>query len=208
MLSRMTIDAKAASAAMERAGKAFARCPACGGPGIRFEGGRHWRCPDCGFDYFHNVAAAAGVIIESGGAILFLLRAKDPAKGRLALPGGFIDPGERAEDAAIRECREEVGWPPAAEAPGRAGSAEDWAARLRFVGSWPNLYEYRGVPYATCDLFFSLRLPPGARAWFRADPDEAAGLRWVPRGEMKTADLAFGSAVMALAAYLDTAPGS
>lgn len=201
MLSSMMIDQGAAAAAMDRAGAVFSRCPACGSARIGFHGGRHWRCPDCGFDYFHNVAAAAGVIIESGGEILFLVRAKEPAKGKLALPGGFTDPGERAEDAAIRECREEVGWPP------ETGQSA-WAARLEFIGSWPNLYEYRGIPYATCDLFFALRLPPEARAWFSADPDEAAGLRWVPRDAVKTADLAFGSAVRALAAYLGAAPGS
>ncbi len=47
------------------------------------------------------------VIIEVEGKIV-LVRRKYPPPG-WAIPGGFIDPGERAEDAAIREAREETG---------------------------------------------------------------------------------------------------
>lgn len=47
------------------------------------------------------------IIIEVGGKIV-LIRRKHPPAG-WAIPGGFIDHGERAEDAAIREAREETG---------------------------------------------------------------------------------------------------
>ncbi len=47
------------------------------------------------------------VIIEVGGKIV-LIRRKHPPAG-WAIPGGFIDHGERAEDAAVREAREETG---------------------------------------------------------------------------------------------------
>ncbi len=47
------------------------------------------------------------VIIEVEGKIV-LVRRKYPPPG-WAIPGGFIDQGERAEDAAIREAREETG---------------------------------------------------------------------------------------------------
>ncbi|NNF84128.1 MAG: NUDIX hydrolase [Deltaproteobacteria bacterium] len=47
------------------------------------------------------------VIIEVEGKIV-LVRRKYPPPG-WAIPGGFIDQGERAEDAAVREAREETG---------------------------------------------------------------------------------------------------
>lgn len=39
---------------------------------------------------------------------LFIRRGNAPAKGLLAMPGGFLDPDERAFDGAVRELREET----------------------------------------------------------------------------------------------------
>ena len=47
------------------------------------------------------------IIIEVGEEIV-LIRRKHPPAG-WAIPGGFIDRGERSEDAAIREAREGTG---------------------------------------------------------------------------------------------------
>lgn len=55
----------------------------------------------------HGPVPTVDVIIEVEGKIV-LIRRKHPPSG-WAIPGGFIDPGERAEDAAVREAREETG---------------------------------------------------------------------------------------------------
>lgn len=146
-----------------------------------------WTCPDCGFEYFHNVATAAGIIIQTAGSILLLRRTREPRAGFLALPGGFIEPGERAEDGAMRECREELGWAP---------------DRIDFLASYPNLYRYRGIPYATCDLFFRAKASAADMAGFMADPAEVAGLLYVPVDAIPWDEMAFDSARKALRQYI------
>lgn len=50
---------------------------------------------------------ADAVVIQSG-HILLIERGKAPGRGLLALPGGFVEPGERIRDGAIRELRQEA----------------------------------------------------------------------------------------------------
>lgn len=127
----------------------FNLCPICGGKNIRNVNNRKWICADCGFDLYNNVAAAVGLVIQDAdGKILFEKRAKEPRKGLLALPGGFVDPDESAEDACRRECMEETGVKP---------------LELKYLCSFPNTYEYKKVTYKTCDLFFEAVLPPDAK---------------------------------------------
>lgn len=42
-------------------------------------------------------------------SILMIERGGYPYRGKLALPGGFIEPNERISEAAVRELREETG---------------------------------------------------------------------------------------------------
>ena len=50
-----------------------------------------------------------GVVCLRGDAVLLIRRGRPPKQGEWSLPGGRIEPGERAIDAALRELREETG---------------------------------------------------------------------------------------------------
>jgi len=52
---------------------------------------------------------ASSVIIRRKDAFLLVRRANSPAKAMYAFPGGKAEPGETAEQAAIRELKEETG---------------------------------------------------------------------------------------------------
>ena len=124
----------------------FKLCPMCGSKKIENHGNRKWICPDCGFDLYNNVASAVGVVIyDKYDNVLFEVRAKEPRKGFIAVPGGFVDFEESAEEAVVRECREEIGVP---------------VEGAQFLCTAPNTYEYKGIEYKTCDIFFTAALPP------------------------------------------------
>ena len=52
---------------------------------------------------------AVGVVCIRGDEVLLIRRGKPPRQGEWSLPGGRIEPGERAMDAGLRELREETG---------------------------------------------------------------------------------------------------
>jgi len=53
--------------------------------------------------------AADCVVFDKTGRLLLIIRKNPPFQGHFALPGGFVEYGERMEDAALRELREETG---------------------------------------------------------------------------------------------------
>lgn len=160
----------------------FHFCPRCGQRHAEGKLSPPFRCGACGFTLFLSPTAATATFIRrDDGRILFIRRARDPAKGRLAPPGGFVDSGERAEDAARREVREEVGLEIAAP---------------EFLGSFTNLYHYQDVTYPVLDLFFTARAlnPSVARSL-----DDVESLCWLDPLHQVTADeMAFPSMQAAL----------
>ncbi len=52
---------------------------------------------------------AVGVVCLRGDEVLLIRRGNPPRRGEWSLPGGRIEPGERAIHTALRELREETG---------------------------------------------------------------------------------------------------
>lgn len=172
----------------------FTYCPACASKNIRF-GGNKFDCPDCGFVYYHNTAAATGCVIESGGKVVLLVRGREPGRGKLDLPGGFVDPGEGVLEGLCRELREELGWKPPVP-PGK--SPRDV---FTLFASFPNKYPYKNILYNTCDLFFTISVPNLNEKDFNLEAEEITAARFIRPEDVNPDDVAFDSARRALAAY-------
>lgn len=66
-------------------------------------------CDECQTIHYQNPNIVAGCIPEWQGRILLCQRAIEPRYGLWTLPAGFMENGETAEQAALRETREEAG---------------------------------------------------------------------------------------------------
>jgi ADP-ribose pyrophosphatase YjhB (NUDIX family) len=86
----------------------FRYCPADGKrlSDLRPSGGA--TCPLCGRSWYRNSAPAVGNVIVEDGKALLTLRAREPEKGRLDLPGAFLGVGDHPVDGLAREAREEL----------------------------------------------------------------------------------------------------
>ena len=135
-------------------------------------------CNDCDFVLYHNIAAAVAVIFTFEDKILFTVRNVNPDKGKLDLPGGFIDPNETAEEAACREIKEELG-------------LEISSNKLKYITTAPNNYLYKNVPYRTMDIFYECNLEEDAISVNAKD--EIEELVWIKRNEINLDKIGFVS---------------
>lgn len=88
-------------------------CPYCG---TRFAPDAGWPrdCPGCGETSWANPLPVAITLQPVAGpdgrrGLIVVRRDIEPARGELALPGGYVETGETWQQAAVRELYEETG---------------------------------------------------------------------------------------------------
>jgi NAD+ diphosphatase len=164
----------------------FKHCPQCGHPKTPVDK-IPFVCEVCEYTYYFNpTIAAAGLILNTKGQMLFIERAKEPAKGKLAVVGGFIDNGEIAEDALEREIREEVGLT---------------VSNIQYLACFPNQYNYKNITYPVLDFFYTATCQDTR---IKPDQTEVASCQWLNPWEVSESDLAFPSMQKALAYWKTT----
>jgi 8-oxo-dGTP diphosphatase len=162
-------------------GPKYRFCPRCAGrlePRLLKEGEpERLVCGECGFVFYLGPKLVAGAIVELDDGIVLIQRAIEPGYGRWTFPGGFVERGEVAEEAAARETLEETGL--AIETTGIVG-----------------LYTYEGQIPAVA--VFGARATGG-----EPEPlDETLDVKRFPRTGLPWSELAFPSTEHALKDYL------
>jgi ADP-ribose pyrophosphatase YjhB (NUDIX family) len=134
-------------------------------------------CGGCGFVFYLGPKLVAGAIFEMDGEVVLIQRDIEPGYGKWTFPGGFVERGEKAEDAARREVLEESG--------------------LEIeVGDIIGLYTYEGEVPAIA--VFAARVVGGEPTPL----DETMDVKGFPRDGLPWAEMAFPSTEQALKDYL------
>jgi NAD+ diphosphatase len=85
-------------------------CHRCGNPTLPEEGGHVMGCinPDCATKHFPRTDPATIMLVHSGDRCLLGRQASWP-EGMYSTLAGFVEPGEKLEEAVFREVKEESG---------------------------------------------------------------------------------------------------
>ncbi len=154
----------------------FKFCPACGSASFVINDERSKQCEYCGFTYYCNASASTvAVIIDDEKRLLVVRRSKEPARGTLDLPGGFVDPGETLEEGCIREVKEELG--------------VDAFVRS-FLFSLPNQYNFSNFIVHTTDAFFEVEISSVEEL---QAGDDAEAYFWLPLDKIKPEEFGLDS---------------
>ena len=146
----------------------FTHCPACGSEKFILNNVKSKRCESCGFVYYVNASSAvASFIMNAQGELLVCRRGKEPEKGTLDLPGGFVDGNESAEEAVSREIAEEL---------------QAKVTKANYLFSLPNEYEYSGMTVPTLDMFYECTLEDTTNL---KPSDDVADCFFVPLKDVK-----------------------
>ncbi len=146
----------------------FKYCPKCGQQKLTVKHDRAIHCVACGFEYFFNSSGAViALIYNTKGELLITRRAQEPWKGGLDLPGGFIEPNETAEEATIREIKEELNLD---------------VISMEYLFSNHNQYPYSGLIVHTVDFVFRVTVTDFSN--LKVD-DDVSECFFLPREELK-----------------------
>ncbi len=145
----------------------WSHCPRCGAPLVH---GAELHCPACGLVIYDNPAPTASALVMRDGLLLLTRRAREPFAGWWDLPGGFVEPLELPEDAAVRELREETGLDIRIE---------------RLLGFFLDTYGDGGV--ATLNVYFTASVEGGTEA----PADDVSEIGWFPLDGVPMAEIAF-----------------
>jgi len=165
---------------------AYRFCPLCGAGRLKSVPSRPFRCHACEYTSFFGPVTAVGVVITNAfHEVLLIERAKEPGKGKLGMPGGFVDPSESAEVALRREILEEVGL---------------HVGPLSFLMTAPNAYFYQGVVSPVLDIFFCANIESDQIV--SAEATEVSAWMWTIPNQDVLDRMAFESNRQALALFL------
>ena len=167
----------------------FKFCPRCGSPHWTEHNVKSKHCDDCGFTYYANPSSSTAAFIIRRGSngqpeLLVVRRGKEPAKGTLDLPGGFVDMDETGEEGMLREIREETGLT---------------ITSCRYLFSIPNRYLYSGMLIHTLDMFFLCQPEDGAQPQAADDAEEC---QWIALSEIHAEDFGLESIRKAVIRFL------
>ena len=89
-------------------------CPTCGSRNLKLkipdgDSFERYVCQDCHTIHYLNPRVIVGCLPIYEDKIIICKRAIEPCQGMWNLPAGFMENGERAEDGALRELKEETG---------------------------------------------------------------------------------------------------
>lgn len=166
--------------------ESFQHCPRCGSDSLHKSEGKRIDCRDCQHQYFINSPSGSVALIrDDQGRVLLIRRAKEPAKGKLALPGGIIDAGETAEGALVREIKEELNL--------------NITGSLEYLCSQLNNYHYSAITYPILDLFFIAQIEDFST--LRLDTSEVSEVLFLHPEEIHEEEIAFKSSSHAIDTY-------
>ena len=153
-------------------------CPKCGNETLNWDGEKKWSCTHCDYVLYHNVAGAVAVLITCGDEVMLTRRNQEPGKGKLDLSGGFTDPKESAEHTCARELWEEL-------------NLKINEEKLQYLGSLPNVYLYKNIPYNTIDLFFGYEVKEKFEV--KLEESEVSEIVWLRKDDIVLSEIAFDS---------------